>query len=107
MRRPGGARDKRALPAAKPAGRANTWRLFLSFWRLCLENLPFGSFSHRELTAKEAKRLIDKARAAHSLRGVSRFYQSAAVAQIERTKRLLVINCHFTLASPARVRRRR
>ncbi|HEY1537250.1 MAG TPA: hypothetical protein VGF76_24685 [Polyangiaceae bacterium] len=28
-------------------------------------------FSHRELTAKEARRLIEKARAAHSLRGVS------------------------------------
>lgn len=70
-RRPGGASDTRARPPGKSVGGAKTSRLFVSFWDLCLENLPLGLFSHRELTAKKAKRLIDKARAAHSLRGVS------------------------------------
>jgi hypothetical protein len=70
-RRPGGASDKRARPPDKPTSRAKASRLFVSFWNLCLENLPLGLFSHRVLTAKEAKRLIDKARATHSLRGVS------------------------------------
>ena len=60
-----------ARPSSKPAGKAKSSHLFVSFWDLCLENLPPGLFRHRELTAKDAKRLIDKARAAHSLRGVS------------------------------------
>jgi hypothetical protein len=149
-RGPGGASDKRAQRPGKPAGKAKTSRLFVSFWALCLENLPLGLVSHRELTAKDAKRLIDKARAAHSLRGVSQddllapygkrekgnhaklcrvltedyeialsledfvlddrddkgradyFINPLQFAQIERAKRLLVVNCHYVLPKRSR-----
>ena len=152
-RRRGGAGGLRARPARKPGGRAKTSHLFVSFWDLCLENLPFGLFSHRELTAKEAKRLIDKARGANSLRGVSQddllapyrkhekgnhaklcrvltkdyeialsledfvlddrdekgkagyFINPLQFARIELGKRLLVVNCHYSL--PKRPRKAR
>jgi hypothetical protein len=148
-----GASDERAWPPRKPGDRAKTSHLFVSFWHLCLENLPPGLFSHRELTAKQAKRLIDKARAAHSLRGVSQddllapyrthekgnhaklcrvltekyeialsledfvlddgdekgkagcFINPLQFAQIERAKRLLVVNCQYFL--PKRQRKAR
>lgn len=46
-------------------------RLFISFWSLCLDNLPLGVFNHRMVTAKEAKRLIDEARTGGAMAGVS------------------------------------
>lgn len=46
-------------------------RLFVSFWNLCLENIPEGTFVHRRLTPDEARRLIDDARRAGTLSGVS------------------------------------
>ncbi len=36
--------------------------LFLSFWKLSLENLPIGRFAHQTLSSTEAKSLIDQAR---------------------------------------------
>jgi hypothetical protein len=148
--RRGGASGTRARPPGKPTAKAKTSHLFVSFWDLCLENLPLGLFSHRELTAKEAKRLIDRARAAHSLRGVSQddllapyrkrekgnhaklcrvltedyeialsledfvlddrdekgkagyFINPLQFAQIDRAKRLLVVNCHYVLPERSR-----
>jgi hypothetical protein len=41
--------------------------LFLSFWDLCLDNLPEGSFTHRRIEPDDAKRRIDQAREAGAL----------------------------------------
>ena len=46
-------------------------RLFVSFWHVCLENLPEGTFIHRRLTPDEARVLIDEARRVGILSGVS------------------------------------
>jgi hypothetical protein len=66
-------RRQKAKPAnaRTPAEKREAPRLFVSFWNLCLENLPKGVFHHREVTAKEAKRLLDAARAAGAVSGVS------------------------------------
>ena len=47
-------------------------RLFVSFWHICLENLPEGTFLHRRITAGEAKRCIDAAREEKRLLGVTK-----------------------------------
>lgn len=47
-------------------------RLFVSFWNICLENMPEGTFVHRRLSPDEARRLIDDARRVGTLSGVSR-----------------------------------
>lgn len=44
-----------------------TVRLFVSFWDVCLENLPVGRFERRQVTALEAKALIGNARVAQAL----------------------------------------
>ena len=41
--------------------------LFVSFWELCLDNLPEGSFAHRRIEPDDAKRRIDQAREAGAL----------------------------------------
>lgn len=55
-----------AMPA-KPEGQ----QLRVSFWDLCLDNIPEGAFVHRRVTPEEARRLIDEARRAVRLKGVS------------------------------------
>jgi hypothetical protein len=47
-------------------------RLLLSFWDLCLENMPQERFEQRTLTASEARTLIGEARADQALLCVSR-----------------------------------
>ena len=42
-------------------------KLFISFWNICLENLPVGSFTHRFVPTQEAKELIEEARQADTL----------------------------------------
>jgi hypothetical protein len=37
-------------------------QLFLSFWHVCLDNLPEGTFSHRCITGEEARSLLEHAR---------------------------------------------
>jgi hypothetical protein len=37
-------------------------KLFVSFWHICLENLPEGSFTRRRVTADEARLSIEQAR---------------------------------------------
>lgn len=37
-------------------------KLFLSFWDICLRNLPVGNFSHRCITGQEARSLVEQAR---------------------------------------------
>jgi hypothetical protein len=44
-----------------------THRLLLSFWDICFDNLPVGTFTHRQLTAKEARELIHRAKKAGAL----------------------------------------
>jgi hypothetical protein len=44
--------------------------LFISFWRLCLDNLPEGSFTHRLILPGDAKNLIGEARQGKTLFGV-------------------------------------
>jgi len=36
--------------------------LFISFWDICLDNLPEGTFMHRRLSPADAKRCIEQAR---------------------------------------------
>jgi hypothetical protein len=59
------------MAEAAPAKHAERERLFVSFWNLCLENLPEGSFVHRRVAPDDARRLIDEARRAGTLSGVS------------------------------------
>jgi hypothetical protein len=59
------------MAEAAPAKHAERERLFVSFWNVCLENLPEGSFVHRRVAPDEARRLIDEARRTGTLSGVS------------------------------------
>jgi hypothetical protein len=45
--------------------------LLVSFWDLCLDNFPEGSFAHRKLNASQAKEMIDSAKSAGDLIGVT------------------------------------
>ncbi len=46
-------------------------QLFVSFWHICLDNLPVGEFCHRLLNLEEARTLITLARQQKQLRCVS------------------------------------
>ncbi|MGH8209909.1 MAG: hypothetical protein ACREU6_10000 [Steroidobacteraceae bacterium] len=46
-------------------------RLYLSFWEICLDNLPEGRFERRDISAQEAGAMIGLARAAQAFRGVT------------------------------------
>jgi hypothetical protein len=46
-------------------------QLFVSFWHLCLDNIPEGAFTRRRVDPGDAKTLIDEARADSSLRCAS------------------------------------
>jgi hypothetical protein len=46
-------------------------KLFLSFWNLCLANLPVGGFTHRLITPDEAQSSIEKAQQENRLLCVS------------------------------------
>src|SRR5271170_7612689 len=54
-------RAAQARKSAKPAPTGET--LFLSFWNICLDNLPEGTFTHRRITPEEAGQRIDEAHA--------------------------------------------
>lgn len=71
LRASGSAHDRRRRTAATRAKKQIAPRLFVSFWSVGLENLPQGEFLHRALPPKRAKQLIDAARAAAALSGVS------------------------------------
>ena len=59
-------------------------KLFLSFWHLCLENLPPGSFTHRRITPDEARSCMEQARKENRLIGVS---QDDLLAPFRRRER--------------------
>jgi hypothetical protein len=46
-------------------------RLFVSFWHVCLANLPIGAFCHRRLNLEEARVLISQAQQGERLHCVS------------------------------------
>lgn len=48
-----------------------TSRFFVSFWHLCLGNLPIGQFRHQLVTAKDARFSIAQARQTERLHCVS------------------------------------
>jgi hypothetical protein len=50
----------------------NSGKLFVSFWDLCLDNLPFGEFSHSCMSPCEARFCIEQARKEGRLLCVSR-----------------------------------
>jgi hypothetical protein len=45
----------------------NAGRLYLSFWHVCLDNLPEGRFRHRRISVDEARLSIAAARQAQTL----------------------------------------
>jgi len=45
--------------------------LFVSFWHLCLDNIPEGTFSRRRVLLADAKKLIERARRDGRLRCVT------------------------------------
>lgn len=54
------ARDEKDSGDVMPDQRNK--QLILSFWDICMANLPKGTFSHRSITGQEAKSLITQAR---------------------------------------------
>lgn len=48
-----------------------TSKLFVSFWHLCLDNLPIGQFCHRLISAEDTRALIAQARQEENLHCVS------------------------------------
>jgi hypothetical protein len=45
----------------------NTGQVYLSFWDICLDNLPEGTFRHRRITADDARHCIERAREENKL----------------------------------------
>lgn len=45
--------------------------LYISFWKICLNNLPDTTFEHRQITVEEAKLLIKQTRKEKRLLGLS------------------------------------
>ena len=59
-------------------------RLFVSFWELCLENLPEGGFTRRRIAPDEARGAVAQAREAQTLLCVSDTDLMALYHQRER-----------------------
>lgn len=80
-------------------------KLFLSFWDICLRNLPEGNFSHRRITGQEARALVEQARQNNNLLCVA---DDALVApykkrEADRHKELCaVLGEHFGIALSVR-----
>src|SRR5262245_7474802 len=77
---------------------ANNGMLFLSFWNLCLDNLPLGEFSHRCMTPHEARLVIEQARKDHRLVCVSQDDLIAPYHQRERESHqalCIAVRAHF------------
>ena len=49
----------------------NSQKLFISFWNICLDNLPEGTFIRRRITPDGARRYSEQARLANALLYVS------------------------------------
>jgi hypothetical protein len=59
-------------------------KLFVSFWHVCLENFPEGTFIHRRMKPADARRAISAARKRKSLLCVSQDDLLAPYRQRER-----------------------
>jgi hypothetical protein len=64
----------------------NPGKLFVSFWDICLDNLPDGPFRRRRITPENAKNSIEQARRENRLVGVSDDDLLAPYRQRERGK---------------------
>ncbi len=78
----------------------NTGRLFLSFWDICLDNLPEGTFRRRRIPADDAKQRIIQAREGNRLLCLSDHdlvapYRKREVERFDAFCR--VLNEHFGL----------
>lgn len=65
----GRTRVRSAGPGTSHANKATRkpGRLFVSFWNICLDNLPEGAFRRRRITSDHAKRYIERARQGNRL----------------------------------------
>ena len=77
-------------------------RLFLSFWDLCLDNLPQGRFERRVVAAIDAEAMIQAARASDTLLCVSKDDLLAPYRARERRRHeelcaVLRANYHWSL----------
>jgi hypothetical protein len=77
--------------------------LFVSFWNICLENLPEGSFLRRSITPEDARHLIESARKEKRLLCVSEDdllapYRKRERANHDALRRALVKHVGITLA---------
>jgi hypothetical protein len=76
-------------------------KLFLSFWNLCLANLPVGAFTHRRIPTDEARSCIEQARQEHRLFCVSDDDLLAPFRKREREKHealCRVLTAHYGIA---------
>src|SRR5260370_41812826 len=78
-------------------------RLFLSFWDLCLDNLPQGRFERRAIAAVDAGAMIRTARGGNTLLCVIKDYLLAPHRARERRRHeelwaVLRGNYHWSLA---------
>lgn len=71
--------------AAKQKIMQRSRRLLLSFWNICLDNLPEGSFHRRQLQPDEARTLIQEAQQANRITCVSQDDLLAPYHETERT----------------------
>lgn len=80
-----------------------TGKLFLSFWHLCLENLPESNFAHRRIAPDKARTLIDAARRNGTLLCVSQDdllapYKEREAAKHKRFCQTLRDHCDIVLS---------
>jgi hypothetical protein len=64
----------------------NQAKLYISFWNICLDNLPDGDCRRRRITTAQAKELIEQARKEQKLEGYSEDDLLAPYKQDERKK---------------------
>lgn len=75
--------------------------LFVSFWHLCLDNLPNGNFRHRVVSPEDARQYVAEARQAERLIGVSNDDLIAPYRKQELEKHrdlCRVLENHFSIA---------
>jgi hypothetical protein len=65
----------------------DTGALYLSFWDICLDNLPEGVFARKRIAAGEARYRIERARAENKLVCLSEEDLLAPYHERERKKR--------------------
>ena len=72
------------LGPARPMKAMKPGQLFVSFWDMCLHNVPVGGFTHRVIGLRDARKLIGQARQNDRLLCVSNDYLFAPYHKRER-----------------------